>query len=323
MKTNRNSSKHNSILIVFFLITIAAAIVALINKLIFIYSTAKDHLSSEKSNTYKWRFGDISYTREGDGKPILLIHDLSSSSCNYEWNKVKKAFAKKHTVYTIDLLGCGKSDKPGITYTNYLYVQLITDFVRTVIGHRVDVITSGRSSSIAIMACNLNQDIFDKLIFVNPESFLESRQSPNRKSRFFKFVIELPIIGTLLYNITYNRKNITDALMVTKYSDPYKVTSDEVNAFHESAHRKGLNSKLLYSSIKGNYTAIPVENALKGIDNSIYIIGGSDYPNIDERMEEYRSTNLAVEGTVIKDTAAYPHMERPEEFAKTVSIFLD
>lgn len=323
MKTNRNSSKHNSIFIILFLITIAAAIVALINKLIFIYSTAKDHLSSKNSNTYKWRFGDISYTREGDGKPILLIHDLSSSSCDYEWNKVKKSLAKKHTVYTIDLLGCGKSDKPGITYTNYLYVQLITDFIRTVIGHRVDVITSGKSSSIAIMACNLNQDIFDKLVFVNPESFLESRQSPNRKSRFFKFVIELPIIGTLLYNITYNRKNITDSLMVTKYSDPYKVTSDEVNAFHESAHRKGLNSKLLYSSIKGNYTAIPIENALKGTDNSIYIIGGSDYPNIDERMEEYRRTNLAVEGTVINDTAAYPHMERPEEFVKTVSIFLD
>lgn len=56
-----------------------------------------------------------------------------------------KKLEKHYTVYTIDLLGCGRSDKPYLTYTNYLYVQLLTDFIHDVIGERPDVVTTGNS----------------------------------------------------------------------------------------------------------------------------------------------------------------------------------
>ena len=59
----------------------------------------------------------------------FLIHDLKPESSSYEWKRVVKALAKKHTVYTIDLLGCGYSDKPNITYTAYMYTQLLNDFI--------------------------------------------------------------------------------------------------------------------------------------------------------------------------------------------------
>ena len=52
-------------------------------------------------------------------------------------------FLRKNTVYTLDLLGCGKSDKPNFTYTNFLYVQLVTDFINNVIGEKADVIVTG------------------------------------------------------------------------------------------------------------------------------------------------------------------------------------
>ena len=63
----------------------------------------------------------------------LLIHDLTPSSSAYEWSKMIDELAESHTVYALDLLGCGRSDKPSITYANYLYVQLITDFAKQVI----------------------------------------------------------------------------------------------------------------------------------------------------------------------------------------------
>ena len=55
----------------------------------------------------------------------------------------------------MDLLGCGCSDRPKITYTNFLYVQLITDFIKAVIKQPTDVLTSGLSGSFAVMACKM------------------------------------------------------------------------------------------------------------------------------------------------------------------------
>ena len=47
----------------------------------------------------------------GSGKPLLLIHDLDPSSSAYEWNQLEQQLAKDFTVYSIDLPGCGRSDK--------------------------------------------------------------------------------------------------------------------------------------------------------------------------------------------------------------------
>ena len=66
---------------------------------------------------------------------------------------MKEELSKHHTVYTLDLLGCGRSEKPKITYTNYLYVQLLNEFIRDVIKGKTDIMTSQNAASIATMAC--------------------------------------------------------------------------------------------------------------------------------------------------------------------------
>ena len=53
-------------------------------------------------------------------------HDTDAGASGEEWTKVAKKLAKNNTVYTIDLLGCGRSDKPSIQYTSYLYVYELT-----------------------------------------------------------------------------------------------------------------------------------------------------------------------------------------------------
>ena len=70
----------------------------------------------------------------------------------------------------LDLLGYGLSDKPNMTYTNYLYVQLILDFIKNVIGEKTDIVASGDSSSIAIMACHNDPESIRNVILLNPQS---------------------------------------------------------------------------------------------------------------------------------------------------------
>lgn len=79
---------------------------------------------------------NVYYTKEGTGKPLLLIHDLDTCTSGYEWKQLIPFLSNKYTVYTIDLLGFGRSEKANMTYTNFLYVQLISDFIKSEIGHR-------------------------------------------------------------------------------------------------------------------------------------------------------------------------------------------
>ena len=98
-----------------------------INKLINASAVIRNALHNKSQYFYDWKFGRIHYTIEGSGSPLLLLHDLSPASSSVEWKFLKKQLAKDHTVYCMDLLGCGCSDRPKITYTNFLYVQLITE----------------------------------------------------------------------------------------------------------------------------------------------------------------------------------------------------
>lgn len=139
---------RNKLLTLLILSAGAATATAFINKAIKISATSKNVLNDPKSLCYKWRLGNIHYTKSGNGKPLLLIHDLTPASSGYEWTPLVNKLSENYTVYTIDLLGCGRSEKPNLTYTNYLYVQLLSDFIKSEIGHRTDVIATGASAAL-------------------------------------------------------------------------------------------------------------------------------------------------------------------------------
>ena len=91
----------------------------IINKFIFESATINNYTGKTVKHTYSWKFGNIAYSTYGnyDNPPLLLIHDLKSYSSGYEWDNTVHYLSKKHHLYVVDLLGCGHSDKPQITYT--------------------------------------------------------------------------------------------------------------------------------------------------------------------------------------------------------------
>ena len=136
------------------LMTGATVAVHFINHTIATAAQLKQMLHISNDNYFEWRFGNIYYTKKGTGSPILLIHDTLPGASGYEWSKIEDELAIDHTVYTVDLLGCGRSDKSSITYTNFVYVQMISDFIKKIIGQKTDVIASGFSGSFVTMACH-------------------------------------------------------------------------------------------------------------------------------------------------------------------------
>lgn len=311
----------NKLLTLLILSAGATAATVAINKFIQVSATAKNLLADPQSLCYKWRLGNIHYTKAGSGKPLLLIHDLNAASSGYEWNQMVARLKDDYMVYTIDLLGCGRSEKPNMTYTNYLYVQLITDFVKSVIGHRTSIIATGESASIPVMACSNSPDLFDQLLLINPLSLHDYSQMPGKYAKYYKIVVDIPVIGTLFYHIASSRQAIGDELKAKAFYNPYLVKTATVDSYYESAHLGG-SPKSVYSSLKCNYTKCNIVNALKKIDNSIYLVGGSGIENISEILEEYKQYNPAIETTILPETKYLPQLEAPSKLEELIKTYL-
>lgn len=300
----------------------ATAVIHISNKIIAASALLKGILENTHKYIYNWRFGKIHYTKTGKGSPVLLIHDTLPGSSSYEWKNIQKELAMKHTVYSIDLLGYGNSDKPLLTYTNFVYTQLICDFVKNVIGEKTNIIASGFSGSFAIMACRNEKDCFNKIVLINPPSISTLNKMPNKKTKLLKNFLEIPVFGTLIYNMLVSRENLNDLFIEKMYYNPFHVDQDMVDAYYESSHIGSVNAKAAYACFVSNYMNINISNNLKVLDNSILIIGGEAENGISSVIDTYTEINPAIEAVTIKKAKHLPHVEDPEAFLDHIAVFL-
>jgi pimeloyl-ACP methyl ester carboxylesterase len=303
------------------LTTLAILLMYIINKIIFAVSILKNLLTTDEGYYFDWRFGKVYYTKQGTGSPLLLIHELSPYSSEVEWCELIHSLSKNHTVYTLDLLGCGRSDKPNITYTNYLFVQLITDFIKNIIHKKTDVVCTGSSSSIILMACYNNDTLFNKIMLINPEDISLINKIPNKRTKMLKLLIELPIIGTLVYNITTTRKNVEDLFVEQYLFNPFRIQSKYINTYYESSHLGGPNARYLLSSLKGRYMNVNIGRALEEINNSIFIIGGEEELHIQEIIKNYVNLNHSIEYNYLSRAKHLPQIETPHSLLEQMKIF--
>ena len=300
------------------LTTITAVNIQIINHSINISAASKKLLKRNSGTYYHWKYGEIFYKKMGKGSPILLIHDLDPASSSIEWEKVEKHLSKTHTVYTLDLLGCGLSSRPTLTYTNYLFVQLLNDFIKDVVKNPADLICTGKSCSFSLMACNMNPENINHIILIHPENQKNLEKTPGKGRNILKVLLDTPILGTFIYNIIYSHEGIHKSFS-KNYS---KLSANRMDYYYESAHIDYSKGKHLFSSIYSNYTNIPISHALKNITNPIFIISGKENEIATQIAQSYMKQNPKIETAYIPHSKYCPQLENPEKFLETVHLFL-
>ncbi len=294
--------------------------VSLINKMMSMHAISKNLLEKEATKEFEWRFGNIKYRKEGHGNPVLLVHSLDVAASSEEWFRIRDKLAESHTVYSIDLLGCGLSEKPFMTYTNHIFAQLICDFIKVIIGKRTTVISSGNSSAFVISACDNDSTLFEKIILVSPENLDKGQLIPGKRARTYKAILSMSVLGNLLYNIAVFRWNIRYNIRSDFYRKD-RFTKDILDKCYEAAHR-GLSPRSLYSSIVCFYTKKNIKFELSQINNSIVIFEGKHNKEASKVLREYMKVNPAVETVIIDDSNKYPHIENDKGFLNALNIYL-
>lgn len=283
--------------------------------------------SPYNTNIYSGKFGNISYIKEGEGSPVLLIHNLSSGDSNYEWNKIIEGLSLSHTVYAIDLPGCGKSEKTHIEYTNYMYALSINDFIKNVIikipltdlYKSVEIIASGKSSSLVISSVSLESNLYSRIILVNPVSFSSTMDSGNKLiSKLARSLFNLPIIGTFLYNLLYSKRKIYDLFssITNADIDENEKSQLENTYYHNSHNQKG--SKFIFTSTIGGLLCIDQARMYNKLTTPITLIFGENKKDIEDIYNEYADNKEGITKKIISSSNCMPHIENPLEFIEAV-----
>ena len=291
------------------------------NEYIMKIATSKDLLKKDNGEYYSFKYGKVFYKVSGEGKPILLIHDINESSSSMEWCHLEKELSKTNKVYTIDLLGCGRSDKPKLNYNSFLYVQLINDFIRDIIGEPTDIIATGKSVSPVIMSTKLREEAVDRIILINPADLVELGDIADRFAKLKKTVITCPIIGTFIYHMLHTSDSIFNTFINDYYSDSNADFSEVCDYYYESAHKDKSGSKYLYASLQGGSLNMNINHGLKVLDKDIIIISGEDYYESDYVPEEYAELNENIECISIMNASYLPQLETPEKVLDIINEY--
>lgn len=292
------------------------------NRVQYSLCTVKNVLSNPDNRYYEWRFGKIRYTKKGNGAPLLLLHDLTAGSSSYEYSKIADTLAQTHEVYTVDMLGYGLSDKPNVTYTNYLYVQSVIDFIKNVIGKKTSIVASGDTAAIAVMAAHNDGEVIDKIVLINPQSLNKLNQIPTKHTKLIKMLIDVPVIGTFVYNLLTSKESFRKIFSKEYFYNWGMVHDELIDAYAESAHHPDYNSKFAFASYVSRFMNANIIHALKQIDHSIFIIYGTEKQDNDSIVKNYTACNQSIETFAISYTRQLPHLEKSGVVLDQLKIIL-
>ena len=97
--------------------------------------------------------------------PILLIHGFGAAMD--QWRDNIPALAAEHTVYTIDLLGFGASEKPPTDYSIYLWVEQVVNFWQKFVGTPMIIVGNSIGALVATIAASNHPEIAEGVVTIS------------------------------------------------------------------------------------------------------------------------------------------------------------
>jgi pimeloyl-ACP methyl ester carboxylesterase len=270
---------------------------------------------------FDWRGRRISFTRRGQGPPLLLIHGIHAAAWSYEWHDNVDHLARTNTVYTLDLLGFGRSDRPAIRYSARLYISLISDFVDQVIGDPCVLVASSLSGAYAVVLGARDPQRFPAVILVAPAGLIRLNRASSIAGEVSQLTVDAPIVGTAMFNALVSRRSIRSYLEKA-YADDSVVTDELVEIYYWTSHQRG--ARHAPAAFLSGHLNIDVRQALRRLTQPCLLVWGEEgmMPALEE-SRGFRTLKPDLETAIISPAGDLPHDERPDDFNVILSSWLN
>src|SRR5213082_36342 len=270
---------------------------------------------------FEWRDRRIAFTKHVEGPPILLVHGIHPAAWSYEWRNNVDALARSNTVYTIDLLGFGLSERPGIRYSARLYISLISDFVSRVIDEPTVLVASSLSAAYAIVLAARDPHRFPAVCLIAPSGLVRLNEPVGIGGEAGRLAVDTPIAGTAMFNALVSRPQLRRYLK-NVYSNDATVTKELVDIYYATSHQSG--ARHAPAAFLSGHLNIDVRNALRRLSQPALLVWGEQGSTAPvEEFRGFREIRRDFEISVLSPAGDLPHDERAEDFNVILSTWLN
>ena len=265
--------------------------------------------------------GRMRYLRAGSGPPLVLIHGLMGYS--FSWRLTIPAVSRYATIYAVDMLGAGFSDRPaGLNCRLRAHADRLLGFLDAVGLRSFDLLGTSYGGAVAMMAaarCRQRPDLdLRKLILVgpvNPWSSHGRKLAPFLGSR----------LGSALFMLTIPRMPWTHRhLLARLYGNPKRIPPGTLEGYVAPTALPGSFEYGLGIARYWIEDLAELESTIPQlVDTPTLLIWGLDdaavyVQSAGKLRKAFKDSKLVVYGGV----GHLPYEEVPEKFNATLIEFL-
>lgn len=273
------------------------------------------------SDEILWRGHRVAFTRHGQGSPVLLVHGLYAGASSFEWRHTIPAVAERHTVFALDLLGFGRSDRPAARYSPGLYQALLADFVAQVVRDACAVVASGLTAAQLIALAARDPGRIASVALVAPTGVAHLREPIATGSGTTRLLLGAPLVGNTVYNRLASPARMREQLQAM-YFDDRLVTPELVESYVHSARQPG--GKYAMRALLDGRLNVDVRAGVRRLRLPTLLLWGDvARQNPVAHAHAFRVLKHDLEWTLVREAGDLPHDERSDEVNATLRSFLE
>ena len=260
-------------------------------------------------------------------RPLMLLHAFGAS-IGY-WQHNLEIFASSHTVYALDLLGFGASEKAPANYSIDLWVEQAYDFWKTFIRKPVIIICNSIGSLISLAAAVKYPKMVEGLVMMSlPDPNLEREAIPAflyPVVATIKSFVANPLLVKSVFHFI-RQPNILRRGATLAYANPEAITDELIDILAKPTQDRGAANALtalVVAQNNPNYSP-NVKKLLSSLSIPTLMIWGDKDKIIPPKLaSEFIIHNENIQLLTLKNVGHFPHYECPEQVNQVILDWIE
>ncbi len=259
--------------------------------------------------------------------PLIFLHGFGASIGH--WRKNLAILGQHHTVYALDMLGFGASQKAAVTYNVDLWVEQVYDFWRTFIQQPVVLVGNSIGSLVCVAAAAAHPEMVKGIVMLSlPDPSVEEEAIPDWLQPVVATVKSIVASPILLKTVFYvvRRPSFVRRWAAIAYANPAAVTDELVEILAGPAIDRG--SAQAFSALLKAMTSAKfgpkVKALLPTLNIPMLLIWGRQDRMVPPSLaRQFSNLNPKIRLVELDNAGHCPHDECPDEINQLLLEWLN